>query len=80
MDYLKEILSGSKLYFKNEEIRRVAIPRFRSITVKTMVNYALAHSVMKNYMPRIVDRNDPNIDRTFVCSIINTIEANYFPD
>ena len=80
MEFLKEILSGRKLYFKNSEVRRVAIPRYRSITVKTLVSHALSHSVMKKYLPRIIDMSDPNLDRNFICSIVNTIDCDFFPD
>ena len=57
----------------------MAIPRYKSVTIKTMTHFCLNHSVLKKYLPTLEDNDDPHIDRRFLVSIINTVDPTYFP-
>ena len=46
MQFLKALLGGKKKYFKNHEVARVNIPRYRTLQLKHVYNDAKQHSQM----------------------------------
>ena len=79
MGFLKDILSGRKKYFKLSEVKQANVPRYRELTIKSILQYALTHQRIKHYIPWMPDPTDPFIDRKFMVAIVNTIEPDYFP-
>ena len=79
MSYLRDILSGNRNYFTLKEVRHCNVPRYYQLTLKKLVQFALKHPVMKNYIPYQHDPSDPMLDRKFVVTIINTIDPDFFP-
>ena len=79
MRYLKDILSGERLYFTQKEVKHCNVPRYYQLTLKKLTLYALKHPVMKDYIPFQHDPYDPMLDRKFVITIINTIDPEFFP-
>ena len=79
MKYLKDILSGERLYFTQKEVKHCNVPRYYQLTLKKLTLYALKHPVMKDYIPFQHDPSDPMLDRKFIITIINTIDPDFFP-
>lgn len=79
MFYLKDLLSGLTLYFCNNEISPVNVPRYPELTIKAVTPYAMNHPKIKKYLPDLHTEN-PQIDRHFLFTIINTIEPEFFPN
>ena len=80
LHFLKQILSGKKLFYTNEQIRKVIVPRFKQLTFDRVMEYARTRPGILRYLPDPEDkRNEILIDRQFLFTIVNTIEPYYFP-
>ena len=79
LDYLRGVLSGAISVYRNEEVRPVNIPRFKTLTLKIVYDYAMSHSVCKRYLPEMHDAEEPYIDRDFLFTVVNTGDRTFFP-
>ena len=65
--------------FRNDEIKPVNVPRFKTLSLKHVFEHAVKHFRMKHYLPDMQDNAEPQIDREFLFTIVNTIDRAYFP-
>jgi len=77
--YLKSLLSGEKSFFKNQEVRPVKVPRYKTLSIKHVLEYAMSRRQISKYLPDQDDKSEPQVDRDFVFTIVNTVDPNYFP-
>ena len=79
MDYLKQLLNGQKDFFTLAQIRKVNVPRFRQLSLRTVLEDVESMPLVLKYLPDHLDGDEPPIDREFVFTIVNTCDSNYFP-
>ena len=77
--YLRGVLSGEINVYRNEEVRPVNIPRFKTLTLKHVFDYAKSHPTIKHYLPEMIDDEDPQLDRDFLFTVVNTGDRTFFP-
>ena len=65
--------------FRNDEIKHVNIPRFKTLSLKHVYAFASKHYKMKHYLPDMQDEEEPQLDRDFLFTILNTCDKSYFP-
>ena len=51
MVFLKSLLAGGKKYYKNHEVNHINIPRYKSLSLKLVFEYAKQHAQMMSYIP-----------------------------
>ena len=76
---MRGVLSGAIDVYKNDEVKPVNIPRFKTLTLKIVYDYAKSHPVCKRYLPEMIDEEEPYIDRDFLFTIVNTGDRSFFP-
>ena len=76
---LKGLLSGSKQFFRNAEVRSVNVPRYKSLSLKHVLTFALNVPKIAAYLPDQDSTLEPQVDREFVFTIFNTCDLDYFP-
>ena len=79
MEYLRAILNGRKRYFKNEQARKVRVPRFRQLTTAKVLDYVKERPDVMRYLPNFRLDGEPTVDREFMFTVLNTLEPDYFP-
>ena len=79
LEYLKGVLSGAISVYRNEQVRPVNIPRFKTLTLKIVYEYAMSHPVCKRYLPEMEGEGEPMLDRDFLFTIVNTGDKTFFP-
>ena len=79
LEYLRGVLSGAISVYRNDEVKPVNIPRFKTLTLKIVYDYAKSHPVCKRYLPEMNDEEEPYIDRDFLFTIVNTGDRSFFP-
>ena len=79
LDYLRAVLSGAISVYRNEQVRPVNIPRFKTLTLKIVYDYAMSHPICKNYLPEMESEGEPQLDRNFVFTVVNTADKTFFP-
>lgn len=72
------MMSGFRSYFRNEEVKHATVPRYKQLSMKQVLKFAMQHEKIKWYLPEITSLDEPQVDRTFLFSVVNTIEPNYF--
>ena len=79
MEYLRGVLNGRKKVFKNEEVRKVRVPRYKELTVDKVMTHCVEKSEILSYLPDLPENGEPHVDRDFLFTIVNTVDIGYFP-
>ena len=79
LEFLKGLLSGTKSYFKNSEVRPVNVPRYKSLSLKHVLEFAMSRRQISSFLPDQDGDTDHLVDREFVFTIVNTCDPTYFP-
>ena len=80
MPFLKAILSGKKKHFLNKDVRRISVPRYKQLSLKKILEHVnTVDSTISCYLPDDIDIEDPQIDREFLFSVVNTVDSGFFP-
>ena len=79
MEFLRALMNGRKRYFKNEQARRVNVPRYRQLTLTKVVDHCITKPEILRYIPNFPMGGEPHIDREFLFTIVNTLDPAYFP-
>ena len=79
MSYLRSVLNGQKGAFKNSEVRKVKVPRFKQLTLDKVLNVCIGDGDLMRYLPALPDNGEPPCDRDFLFTIVNTLKPEYFP-
>ena len=79
MDFVRALLNGRKRYFKNEELRKVKVPRYKQLTYTRVLDHCSAKPTVMSYIPNQRLDGEPTCDRDFLFTILNTLEPDYFP-
>ena len=78
MSFLKDVLANKKRLFKLYDAPPVDFPPLKELTVKQVLDLALADEVIKVYLPDKEDIGDDYLDRKFLFAVVNTIEPTFF--
>jgi hypothetical protein len=78
MSFLKDVLANKKRLFKVFEAPVVDFPPLKELTVKQVLELALADEVIQQYLPDKEDIGDDYLDRKFLFAVVNTIEPTFF--
>ena len=79
MEFVRAVMNGRKRYFKNEEVRKVRVPRYKQLTYQRVIEYCNEKPNIMRYLPNQRLDGEPTCDREFLFTILNTIEPEYFP-
>ena len=79
MQFLKQLLNGTKDFFTNNCVRRVSVPRYKSLSLRKVLNDHEDSPDVLKYLPDGLEVEEPPIDREFVFTIVNTLDNSYFP-
>ena len=79
MEFLRDVLSGKKSLFKLKDAVPVRVPVLKGISVKTVYEYVSNKQQILSYLPDLMDDDIISFDRNFLFTIVNTIDATYFP-
>ena len=80
MDFLKQLLGGKKKFFKNADVSPVNVPRYKKLSLKCVIQHIHQRADIKVYIPDGLDLEDPQIDRGFIFTVMNTCDPTYFPE
>lgn len=72
-------MRGTTSFFKNSEVRTVNIPRYKQLTLKHVLDMAQARAPIAKYLPDQGGKDEPQVDRHFLFTIVNTVDPTYFP-
>ena len=79
MDFLRGVLNGRKSVFKNSEVQRVKVPRYKQLTLEKVMQHCLDKPKILRYLPDFPVTSEAPCDREFLFTVVNTIDSNYFP-
>ena len=79
MDFIRALLNGRKLYFKQEQLRKVKVPRYKQLTYAKVMEYCIEKPNILRYLPNQRLDGEPTCDRDFLFTILNTLDPEYFP-
>ena len=79
MQYLRDVLNGSKKAFKMDEVKKVQVPRYKQLALKHVLDHCKTSGECLRYLPDLTDNVEPQVDRDFVFSVLNTLDPDYFP-
>ena len=79
MEFIRALLNGRKRYFKNDELRKVKVPRYKQLTYTRVMQYCNERENILRYLPHQCLDGEPTCDRDFLFTIVNTLEPDYFP-
>lgn len=78
--FLKGIMSGRKAFFKNADLRPVNIPRYKSLSLKHVFEMAQCNPQISKYLPDQLGKTEPQVDRHFLFTIVNTCDTTFFSE
>ena len=73
-------MNGRKHYFKQEQLRRVKVPRYKQLTYTKVMEYCNERPSILRYLPNQRLDGEPTCDREFLLTILNTLDPEYFPN
>ena len=79
MQYMKAVLSGEKGVYKNDEVKPINVPRYKGLSLKSVFDHARKTPSMYKYVPEQLDDAEPQLDREFLFTVVNTCDRDYFP-
>jgi len=80
LTFMKQILAGKKKYFQNFEIQPVTVPRYAAITMSLVLSKVKAKSRILEYLPDASELREKTVQRNYLFTLINTLDAAYFPN
>ena len=80
MEFIRALLNGRKRYFKNDELRKVKVPRYKQLTYQRVIEHCAGKPTVMSYLPNQRLDGEPTCDRDFLFTILNTLEPEYFPE
>jgi hypothetical protein len=80
MEFLKEILAGTKKYFLLDEVAKINVPICPELTVERILKQVNDHKEITRYLPRIDEKGKQYMERDFLFSIVNTIDRRFFKE
>ena len=57
MEYLRGVLNGRKKVFKNEEVRKVRVPRYKELTLDKVLAHCVEKPEILSYLPNLPETN-----------------------
>ena len=79
MEFVRALLNGRKRYFKNDELRKVKVPRYKQLTYLKVLDHCTSKPTVMSYIPNQRLDGEPTCDREFLFTILNTLDPDYFP-
>ena len=79
MEFLKDILAGTKKYFLLDEVAKIHVPMCPELTVERILKQVKDHKEITRYLP-FIERADQYMERDFLFSIVNTIDRRFFKE
>ena len=80
MEFLKDILAGTKKYFLLNEVAKINVPMCPELTVERILKQVKDHKEITRYLPFITERANQYMERDFLFSIVNTIDRRFFKE
>ena len=80
MEFLKEILAGTKKYFLLDEVAKINVPFAPELTVERILKQVKDIKEITRYLPRINESGRQYMERDFLFSIVNTIDRKFFKE
>ena len=80
MEFLKDILAGTKKYFLLDEVAKINVPMCPELTVERILKQVKDHKEITRYLPRIDEKGKQYMERDFLFSIVNTIDRRFFKE
>ena len=80
MEYLRGVLNGRKQVFKNDEIRKVCVPRYKELTTEKVLQHCIGQTKILRYLPSFPLNGESPVDREFLFTVVHTVEPDYFPE
>jgi hypothetical protein len=78
MTFIKGVLANKKKLLKNHEAIPVNFPRLKSLTVEQVLMMGLGDADIAEYLPDKEDIESNYMDRSFLFTIVNTLEPTFF--
>jgi hypothetical protein len=75
ISYLRAILKGEKLILKTSAVIHANVPRYKELSVKALMEYALSLDEVRKYLPDLnMIGGNGSINRDFFFGVMNTIK------
>lgn len=79
INFMKDILSGKKKFFRRNEIKPVLVPMNPALSVKRVIEMVKKSKLIMNYLPNANELCHERISREYLFTIINTLDPDFFP-
>ena len=76
--FLKQILTGEKLYFLNHEVPYVYVQKLERLTVKNVLNNVYDIPEVRRYLPDYARTPEKYMNRDFLYGIVNKLDPSFF--
>jgi hypothetical protein len=80
LEFLREILAGTRKYFLLHEIATVRVPVCPELTVERILHRVKDHKEIMRYLPDLPDKGKKYIERDFLFTIVNTLDRKFFKE
>ena len=80
MEFIREILAGTRKYFLLHEIASVRVPVCPELTVERILQRVKDHKEIMRYLPDLPNKGKKYIERDFLFKIVNTLDRKFFKE
>ena len=77
---MRDILSDTKSYLKQNEINNMEVPPYQELSVKAMYEDAMADATLSKYLPNKEQLSGKLPERDFFFGILCTLKNQYMKD
>jgi hypothetical protein len=78
IDFLRDILTGKKKYFKNNDIPYFHMQKLEHITIKNVMKKVYDVPDVRIYLPDYRTKPEKHMNRDYLFAILNKLDPSYF--
>ena len=78
LGFIRKMMCGEKKFFYTRDVCIVSVPRFASISVRSVLEKVWDRREIMVYLPDMNNINCKSIDREFLYNIVNTVDRQFF--
>ena len=80
MEFIREILAGTRKYFLLHEVSSIRVPVCPELTVERILQRVKDHKEIMRYLPDLLDKGKKYVERDFLFTIVNTLDRKFFKE
>ena len=76
--FLKDLMAGKKKRIKGKDVKWIAIPQYKALTIDKIAAYVAPHGVVGDHLP--VDKEIAKLPKQWIANVCHTLLGSKFSD